>query len=61
MADYEQENGDFRVANALTKGDNRVWAVRGHEVPGKRTALFAAARPFGFAGGTELRFTLNYD
>jgi len=60
-ADYEQENGDFRVANALTKGDNRVWAVRGHEVPGKRTALFAAARPFGFAGGTELRVTLNYD
>jgi hypothetical protein len=60
-ADYEQENGDFRVANALTKGDNRVWAVRGHEVPGKRTALFAATRPFGFAGGTELRVTLNYD
>jgi hypothetical protein len=60
-ADYEQENGDFRVANALAKGDGRVWAVRGHEVPGKRMALFAAVRPFGFAGGTELRVTLNYD
>ena len=60
-ADHEQENGDFRVVNALAKGDGRVWAVRGHEVPGQRTAIFAAARPFGFEGGTELRVTLNYD
>ena len=59
-ADYEQENGDYRVVNALTKGEGRQWAVRSHEVEGMRTALFAAAKPFGFAGGTELRVTLHY-
>ncbi len=60
-ADYEQENGDYRVVNALTKGEGRQWAVRSHEVPGSRTALFAAKEPFGFEGGTALRVTLNYD
>jgi len=60
-ADYEQANGDFRVANALSHGDGRFWAVAGHEAPSSRAALFAAARPFGFPGGTELRVTLHYD
>ncbi|MCE2884311.1 MAG: PSD1 and planctomycete cytochrome C domain-containing protein [Planctomycetaceae bacterium] len=59
-ADYEQENGDYRVVNALTKGEGRQWAVRSHEVGGQRTALFAAAKPFGFDGGTELHVTLTY-
>ena len=59
-ADYEQENGDYRVVNALTKDEGRQWAVRSHEVDGMRTALFATAKPFGFAGGTELRITLHY-
>jgi hypothetical protein len=58
--DYEQENGDYRAVNALTKGEGRQWAVRGHEVGGMRTAMFAARKPFGFAGGTELRITLDY-
>ncbi len=59
-ADYEQENGDYRAINALTKDEGRQWAVRAHEVGGQRTALFAAAKPFGFEGGTELRVTLHY-
>ena len=59
-ADYEQENGDYKVVNALTKNEGRQWAVRSHEVGGMRTAIFAAAKPFGFEGGTELRVTLNY-
>ena len=59
-ADYEQENGDYRVVNALTKAEGRQWAVRSHEVGGQRTALFAAAKPFGFDGGTELHVTLTY-
>ncbi len=59
--DYEQENGDYRVVNALTKGEGRQWAVRSHEVAGARTAMFVAKEPFGFDGGTELRVTLNYD
>ncbi|MFM7051941.1 MAG: PSD1 and planctomycete cytochrome C domain-containing protein [Planctomycetota bacterium] len=58
--DYEQENGDYRAVNALAKDDGRQWAVRSHEVGGPRTALFAAARPFGFEGGTELVVRLHY-
>jgi hypothetical protein len=59
-ADYEQENGDYRAVNALTKDEGRQWAVRAHEVEGSRTALFPAAKPFGFEGGTELRVRLHY-
>ena len=59
-ADYEQENGDYKVVSALTKDEGRQWAVRSHEVDGMRTAIFAAAKPFGFDGGTELRVTLHY-
>ncbi|MFM7133817.1 MAG: PSD1 and planctomycete cytochrome C domain-containing protein [Planctomycetota bacterium] len=59
-ADYEQENGDYRVVNALTKDEGRQWAVRSHEVDGQRTAFFAAAKPFGFEGGTELVVRLHY-
>ncbi|MFM1823239.1 MAG: hypothetical protein RI967_1505 [Planctomycetota bacterium] len=59
-ADYEQENGDYRVVNALTKDEGRQWAVRSHEVGGQRTAIFLAERPFGFEGGTELTVRLHY-
>ena len=59
--DYEQGNADYRVVNALTKGEGRQWAVGGHEAGGARAAVFTAAKPFGFEGGTELRITLNYD
>ncbi|MCE2880936.1 MAG: PSD1 and planctomycete cytochrome C domain-containing protein [Planctomycetaceae bacterium] len=59
-ADYEQENGDYRAVNALTKDEGRQWAVRSHEVDGPRAAIFAAAKPFGFEGGTELVVRLHY-
>ncbi len=58
-ADVEQANGDYRVTNALRR-DDRVWAVDAHMQPGGRNALFLAERPFGYAGGTELRVTLVY-
>ncbi|MFZ9882317.1 MAG: hypothetical protein ACO3QC_13065, partial [Phycisphaerales bacterium] len=59
-ADYEQENGDYRAVNALTKDEGRQWAVRSHEVDGSRAAIFVAAKPFGFEGGTELVVRLHY-
>jgi hypothetical protein len=59
-ADHAQPNGDFDVTNALDPSADRGWAVNAHEVAGGRTALFLAAEPFGFAGGTELRVTLAY-
>jgi hypothetical protein len=56
-ADVEQSDGDYRVANALRR-DGRVWAVNAQNEPGSRAALFMAAQPFGFPGGTELRVKL---
>jgi hypothetical protein len=59
-ADFEQENGDFRVVNALS-GDALGWAVDAHNRPGPRAALLLADEPFGFEGGTRLEVHLDYD
>jgi len=59
-ADHEQQNGDFRVVNALAPGDADGWAVQGHEREGPRAALFLADRPFGYSGGSELRVRLEH-
>ena len=59
-ADVEQPNGDFKITNALTVNDGREWAVDGHHLEGNRLALFTATKPFGFAGGTQLRVKLGY-
>jgi len=59
-ADYEQDNEDFDVVNALDPTPNKVWAVDAHHVAGTRNALFLADQPFGFEGGTELRVVLHY-
>ena len=61
-ADVEQPNGDFAVVNALRIGDGAGWAVDAHTRPGgSRQALFLAAEPFDFAGGTDIKITLRYD
>ena len=60
-ADVEQPDEDYRVTNALTAKDGRVWAVDAHHQPGGRVALFASTEPFGFVGGTRLRVTLGYE
>jgi hypothetical protein len=57
-ADVEQADGDHRVANALRTGDGRSWALDSHVRPGGRAALFVAAEPFGFPGGTEVHVRL---
>ena len=59
-ADFEQDNEDFDVVNALDPAFHKVWAVDAHHVAGGRNALFLADQPFGFAGGTELRVVLHY-
>jgi hypothetical protein len=59
-ADFEQENGDYRVVNALDPDDSLGWAVGAHVRPGRRVALLLAAEPFGFEGGTELAVKLQY-
>ncbi len=63
-ADHEQQNGEFGVLGALDRNPlepgARGWAVAAHERPGPRAALFLAAEPFGWAGGTELVVRLAY-
>ncbi|HVS17946.1 MAG TPA: PSD1 and planctomycete cytochrome C domain-containing protein [Planctomycetota bacterium] len=59
-ADFEQQNGDHRVVNALSD-DALGWAVDAHNRPGPRAALFLADEPFGYEGGTRLEVHLDYD
>ncbi len=61
-ADFEQQNGDFRLANVLHAHDPAAgWAVDGHNRSDARVALFLADRPFGYGPGTELVVRLGYD
>ncbi|MCE9592738.1 MAG: PSD1 and planctomycete cytochrome C domain-containing protein [Planctomycetes bacterium] len=60
VADFEQANGDFRVLNTIDASESSGWAVDGHNRTDGRAALFLADRPFGFAGGTELRVVLRH-
>jgi hypothetical protein len=59
-ADHEQQDGDYRIVNALDLGDGDGWAVQGHEREGPRAALFLSAEPFGYAGGTTLHVRLEH-
>jgi hypothetical protein len=59
-ADHEQPNGDWSAHNLLAAGDGSGWALDGHNRKETRTALLLARRPFGFAGGTEVRVTIAY-
>jgi hypothetical protein len=60
-ADFEQANGDYRLANVLDADPKSGWAVDGHNRADPRLALFLAEEPFGFEGGTELVVKLGYD
>jgi hypothetical protein len=60
-ADYNQAN--YEVAKAIdgTVAGNSGWAVDGPTRKEPATALFIAAEPFGFEGGTELKFRLRHE
>ncbi|HLU39948.1 MAG TPA: DUF1549 domain-containing protein, partial [Planctomycetota bacterium] len=58
-ADHEQRNHDHDVHNALFD-DPGGWALDGHRRVEPRVALLVAERPFGFAGGTTVRVTIEY-
>lgn len=61
IADYEQTN--YEVAKAIngTVANNDGWAVDGPSRKEPTTAIFVAEKPFGFPGGTELRFRLRHE
>lgn len=61
ITDYEQPN--YEVAKAIngTVANNDGWAVDGPTRKEPVTAMFVAEKPFGFAGGTQLRFRLRHE
>ena len=59
-ADVEQDNDDFKIANALRSENDRVWAVDAHRQAGTRRALFTTMEPFGYDGGTDLILRFEY-
>lgn len=61
FADFEQGDGDYRVANVLDQ-DQLGWAVGAHQRPAQPVrALLLAGAPFGDAGPTEVQVELRYD
>ncbi len=62
LADFSQQRDDFPVRKAIDgiTNDNSGWAVAGYERREDRTAVFIADAPFGYEGGTELRFALRH-
>jgi hypothetical protein len=61
IADYSQAS--YEVAKAIdgTVANNNGWAVDGPTRKVPATAMFIAAAPFGFDGGTELHFRLRHE
>lgn len=60
-ADYNQNNYEVIKAIDGTVAGNSGWAVDGPTRKEPAIALFVAAEPFGFDGGTELRFRLRHE
>lgn len=62
FADYAQDDSDdWSVTRAFDPRHNTGWAIGGHFDGSERSALFLAAEPFGFEGGTDLVVTLGYE
>ncbi|MHA3775680.1 PSD1 and planctomycete cytochrome C domain-containing protein [Verrucomicrobiota bacterium sgz303538] len=58
-ADYSQENYD--ITKAIDGNPRTGWAVDGNVKHEQRIAWFAAAEPFGYEGGTELRVRMHFE
>ena len=61
MADYSQVG--YEIARTIdgTVAGNNGWAVDGPTRKQPVTAMFVAAAPFGYEGGTELRLRLRHE
>ena len=60
-ADYEQPNGDFKIANAIDGKPETGWAVGGHMKREDRQAYFVAEKPFGVEKGAMLKVVLKHE
>jgi hypothetical protein len=61
IADYSQAGYEIAKTIDGTVAGNNGWAVDGPTRKKPVTAMFIAAAPFGFKGGTELRFRLRHE
>ncbi|MCA9174175.1 MAG: DUF1553 domain-containing protein, partial [Planctomycetales bacterium] len=59
-ADYEQPDGNFKIANAIDGQPGTGWAIAGHQKKEAREAIFVAEKPFG-AKGSRLRIRLRHE
>jgi hypothetical protein len=60
-AEYSQQNYEIKKAIDGTVANNNGWAVDGPTRKKPVTAIFVAAVPFGYEGGSELRFRLRHE
>lgn len=58
-ADYSQPK--YEVAKAIDGNPETGWAIDGDTKKETRTAIFATARPIGYAGGSILKFRLKQE
>ena len=61
VADYSQANYDISKSIDGTVAGNNGWAVDGPTRKQPATAMFIADKPFGYDGGTMLRFRLRHE
>ena len=61
VADYSQSNYEIGKAIDGTVANSNGWAVDGPTRKQPATAMFIAAEPFGYEGGTQLRFRLRHE
>jgi len=60
-ADYEQPDGNFKIANAIDGKSETGWATAGHQKQEDRTAIFMAETPFSSEAGTRLKIRLRHE
>ena len=59
-ADYEQENGDFKIGNAIDADPKSGWAIGGHVKKEPRVAKFQTRRPFGSKDPSLVKIVLKH-
>ncbi len=60
-AEYSQRNYEIKKAIDGTTANNNGWAVDGPTRKKPVTAIFVASVPFGYEGGSELRFRMRHE
>jgi hypothetical protein len=61
VADYSQSGYEIAKAIDGTVANSNGWAVDGPTRKENASAMFIAAEPFGFEGGTQLQFRLRHE